>query len=108
MQPSRDPTGIGALATDASGATVILLFTMCNQVASRVLDRGGVRAVEMSDGPEGSRRVVVRLHDLGCPRLALTLAAADAPTWCARLERLAGPVSDAAAGTPEAHVSLPG
>lgn len=99
-----DPAGTAALATDASGTTVILLFTMGNQVASRVLERGGVRDVDVSDGLDGTRRVVVHLHDLGCPRLALTLASADAPWWCARLERLADAASDVAA---VARVSLP-
>lgn len=102
-----DPSGTAALATDATGSTVILLFTMGNQVASRVLDAGVVRDVEASEDPEGCRRVVVRLHDLGCPRLALTLASADAPRWCARLERLTGRANDHAAGAPAARVSLP-
>jgi hypothetical protein len=74
-----------------AGNELVLLFTMGNQVAIRQLDPEGMRAVDVSDGPDGSRRVVVRLHDLGCPRLAFTLAAADATRWTARLARLAQP-----------------
>jgi len=102
-----DPGGAAALATDVSGSTVILFFTMGNQVASRILDPGTVRTVELSDGSDGCRRALIRLSDLGCPRLELSLASVDAPRWCARLERLAGAATVAPSEAPVARVSLP-
>ncbi|MBC7898040.1 MAG: hypothetical protein H7066_21645 [Cytophagaceae bacterium] len=98
-----DPDHGRALASDASGAHVMLLFMMGNQVAIRVLEPGAVRAVDLSDAPDGSRRVVVHLADLGCPQIALTLAPADAPRWSSRLQRLAGRATDAIAQAPLAR-----
>ena len=100
--------GTSAIAVDAKGTEVILLFTMGNQVATRVLDRGGVRTMDISDGPEGAKHVVVRLHDLGCPRLEFTLGPADAPLWTARLERLLHPGTESSLAPAVARVSLPG
>lgn len=103
-----DPGGSRALATDASGTGVMLLFAMGNQVAVRVLDLGGVRRVDVNDRADGCRDVVVHLHDLGCPRVPLILSAADAPRWGARLERLAGAAAGAVTGdAPLARVSPP-
>jgi hypothetical protein len=102
-----DPDGSRALVTDASGSQLLLLFTMGNQVALRRLDATGVRRIESTDAA-GSRRVVVRLFDLGCPKIELTLASADAATWTERLERLAGPVPPAGSGASQAGIIVPG
>jgi hypothetical protein len=101
-----DPDGGSALAIDAKGGEIIALFTMGNQVATRVLDQGGVQTIDTSDRPEGAKRVVVRLHDLGCPRLEFTLGAADAH-WTARLEHLVRREAEGPVAPAVARVSLP-
>ena len=102
-----DPDGTHALASAAAGTEVILVFPIGNQVATRVLDTGGVRGIDVTDGAEGRKRVVVSLYDLGCPRLAFTLSTADASQWTARLDRLVRPVPDGSPGS-AARVTLPG
>lgn len=87
-ETALDTDGTAVLGSDPAGTHLVLMFVLGNQVVSRELSPGLLRDIAIADAGEGRRRVTLQLHDLGCPRVALTLAPQDAERWVPRLERL--------------------
>lgn len=83
-----DPDGLHALVSDVAGTTLIVVFSFGSQLVSRLLSPDVVRRVEATNLADGGRHFTLLLHDIGCPRISLSVRAGDVACWSERLERL--------------------
>ena len=78
--------GYSALVADLASGALGVAYVIGDRVAARRLCAPDIRTARWDDEPDGSLMLRIRMHDFGCPELAVRLQRADVARWRPRVD----------------------